>query len=94
MLNGFMGFFQALGRTRRMRKHLQSITGHSKLGTTLTANLLEEWAGSDGFGNDPPIATVSVLSSISADERDGPSPLRRSLSPPINWAIPKCHSEV
>ena len=30
-------------------------------GHDLTAHLLEEWAGNDSFGKDPPNATVSVL---------------------------------
>jgi hypothetical protein len=39
-------------------------------GHALTAHLLEEWAGSDSFGKDPPNATVSVLSKDATSTKD------------------------
>jgi hypothetical protein len=39
-------------------------------GHATTASLLEEWAGNDSFGKDPPNATVSVLSRDGSSVRD------------------------
>jgi hypothetical protein len=39
-------------------------------GHALTANLLEEWAGGDSFGKDPPNATVSVFSKDGSSVHD------------------------
>lgn len=39
-------------------------------GHATTASLLEEWAGNDSFGKDPPNATVSVLSKDGSSVRD------------------------
>ena len=39
-------------------------------GHALTAHLLEEWAGGDSFGKDPPNATVSALSKDASTNRD------------------------
>ena len=39
-------------------------------GHAITASLLDEWAGNDSFGKDPPNATVSVLSKDGSSVRD------------------------
>jgi hypothetical protein len=39
-------------------------------GHATTASLLDEWAGNDSFGKDPPNATVSVLSKDGSSVRD------------------------